>query len=109
VIVNINPAGEGRYAITVDGVNADGKPIAVSYTFKNDGTPASVTGSPVIDTIMITKIDDHNSDRTSRKSGKDVGKARITRSPDGQTFIEAGTGVDQKGEKVKFSNVFEKQ
>jgi hypothetical protein len=44
--------------VTVDGTDADGKPIHNEWTGKFDGKDYPVTGDPNLDTRSYTKIDD---------------------------------------------------
>ena len=86
----------------------DGKPLETSYTVRLDGTPAPLKGSPVADMISVKKIDDRQVELTSMKGGKTVGESRATVSADGKTATVTGTGMSPKGEKTKFTAVYEK-
>jgi hypothetical protein len=87
----------------------ESKPIMTSYTVKLDGTPGSLEGSPVADTISVRKVDERTRALRTMKGDKTVGESRATISADGKTITVTGTGLNPKGEKVKFTAVYEKQ
>ena len=86
----------------------EGKPLETSYTVKLDGTPAPIKGSPVYDMVSLKKIDDRNVELKSMKEGKTLSESRGTVSADGKTATVTGTGMTPKGEKIKFTAVYEK-
>ncbi len=86
----------------------EGKPLETSYTAKLDGTPAPLKGSPVADMVSVKKVDDRNVELKTMKDGKTVGESRATVSADGKTATVTGTGMTPKGEKTKFTAVYEK-
>jgi uncharacterized Zn-binding protein involved in type VI secretion len=86
----------------------EGKPLETSYTVKLDGTPAPLAGSPVADMVSVKKAGDRNVEIKSMKDGKPVGESRATVSADGKTATVTGTGMTPKGEKTKFTAVYEK-
>jgi hypothetical protein len=87
----------------------EGKPYVTTYTAKLDGTPASVQGSPVVDTVTVRKIDDRTREFKNMKDGKTVGESRAVVSADGKTATVTGSGMNPKGEKVTFTAVYDKQ
>jgi hypothetical protein len=86
----------------------EGKTLETSYTVTLDGTPGPVKGSPVYDMVSVKKIDDRNIEQKNMKDGKTVGETRATLSADGKTATVTGTGMSPKGEKGKFTAVYEK-
>lgn len=86
----------------------EGKPLETSYTVKLDGTPGPIKGSPVADMVSVKKVDDRTLETKSTKDGKTVGENRATVSADGKTATVTGTGLTPKGEKTKFTAVYEK-
>jgi hypothetical protein len=86
----------------------EGKPVETSYTAKLDGTPAPLKGSPVADMVAVKTIDGRTVELKSMKEGKTVGESRATVSADGKTATVVGTGLTPKGEKTKFTAVYEK-
>ena len=86
----------------------EGKLLETSYTVKLDGTPAPLKGSPVADMISVRKVDDRNVEQKTMKDGKTVSEIRVTVSADGKTGTVTGTGMTPKGEKTRFTAVYEK-
>ena len=86
----------------------EGKPLETSYTVKLDGTPGPLKGSPVADMISVKKIDDRNVEQKTMKDGQTISELRVTVSADGKTATATGTGTTPKGEKTKFTAVYEK-
>ena len=58
--------------------------------------------------VSVKKVDDRNVELKSMKDGKPVGETRATVSADGKTATVTGTGMTPKGEKTKFTAVYEK-
>ena len=87
----------------------EGKPIATKYTVKLDGTPGPLQGSPVADMVSVKKIDDRTRELKTMKASKTMSESRATVSADGKTVTVVGSGVNPKGEPVKFTAVYDKQ
>ena len=87
----------------------DGSAIEESFVAKLDGTPVPVTGSPEIDMIAARKTGDRALVAKATKGGKTVGTQRVTVSPNGKVLTISGTGVDPKGVKQRWTEVYEKQ
>ena len=87
----------------------EGKPVETSYTVKLDGTPAPIKGSPVADMVSVKRVDDRHFELKTTKDGKTVSESRSSVSADGKTATVTGTGLSPKGEKTKFTAVYEKQ
>src|SRR4030088_1485473 len=71
--------------VTVDGVDAEGKPTHNEWTGKFDGKDYPVTGDPTADTRAIKKVDDHHYELNNKKDGKVTTSGTITFSDDGKT------------------------
>src|SRR5438067_12569324 len=56
--------------VTVDGVDADGKPTHNEWTGQLDSKDYPVTGDPTQDMRAYRKIDDHNVEKTAKKAVK---------------------------------------
>jgi len=95
--------------VTIDGVDAQGKPTHNEWSGKFDGKDYPVTGDASSDSRSYKVIDDHNMDVTSKKDGKVTLTAKITVSKDGKsrTVTASGTGAD--GKKVHSLGVYDKQ
>ena len=95
--------------VTVDGVDADGKPSHNEWTGKFDGKDYPVTGDSTSDTRSYKKLDDHSLLLTNKKDGKPTLTGRITVSADGKTRTVSTSGTNAKGEKVSSTAVYDKQ
>ena len=104
--------------VTVDGVDAAGKPIHNEWTGKFDGKDYPVTGDPNSDARSYKKIDDRTLDFTIKKGGKVTITGRIMKvtitgrivvSADGKSRTVTTSGTDSKGNKVTSTAVYDKQ
>jgi hypothetical protein len=107
VTMRLVPSGDAL-SVSSD-ATIEGKTYNVSYTVKSDGTPATITGSPVADTVNVRRIDDRTREITSSKAGKQVGRTRVRLSADGKTLTATGTGTNVKGQPMKFTAVYDRQ
>lgn len=104
----IEAAGKG-IKVTTEGVSADGKPMAGSYTANYDGKDYPLTGSPVADTVSLRRIDANTTERTDKKAGKVVLILTSVMAKDGRTFTLTTKGTNPKGEPVHNVSLWEKQ
>ena len=95
--------------VTVDGVDADGKPSHNEWTGKFDGKDYPVTGDPTADTRSYKRINDHTLALTNTKDGKVTTTGRITVSADGKTRTVTTSGKDASGKKIDSIAVYNKQ
>ena len=95
--------------VTVDGVDAEGKPTHNEWTGKFDGKDYPVTGDPTSDARSYKQVDDHTLELTVKKDGKATVTGKIVVSADGKTRTVSTTGTDAKGKKVKNTSVYDKQ
>ena len=95
--------------VTVDGVDADGKPSHNEWTGKFDGKDYPVSGDPTADTRSYKKINAHTLELTNKKDGKVVVTGKITVSADGKTRTVTTSGMDSKGKKVNSTGVYNKE
>lgn len=99
--VKVEAAGDG-IKVAVDGVGADGKAQAYSYTAQYDGKDYPVTGSPPFDAVAYKKIDDNTVEGTNKKAGQVVSTVSIVVAKDGKTMSVTTKGKNEKG---PFNNV----
>lgn len=102
-------AADDNVKITVDGVDADGKPLHNEWTGKFDGKDYPVTGDPSSDTRAYKRVNDHTLEITNKKSGEVTTTARIVVSADGKSRTVTAHGKDAKGKKISSSSVYNKQ
>ena len=95
--------------VTVDGVDADGKPSHNEWTGKFDGKDYPLTGDPAADSRSYKKIDARTMELTNKKGGKAVTTGKITVSADGKSRTVAVSGTDASGKKVTSTAVYDKQ
>lgn len=95
--------------VTVDGVDADGKPSHNEWTGKFDGKDYPLTGDPTADTRSYKRINDHTLALTNTKDGKVTTTGRITVSADGKTRTVTTSGKDASGKKIDSTAVYNKQ
>ena len=95
--------------VTVDGVDADGKPAHNEWTGKFDGKDYPITGDPTADLRAYTRVDDHTLALTNKKSGLVALTGRIVISADGKTRTLTTSGTDAKGNNISSTAVYDKQ
>lgn len=100
-------AGES-VKITVDGVDASGKPVHNEWTGKFDGNEYPVIGDAVSDMRSYKRVDDRTLELTGKKGGKVTQSGSIVVSPDGKTRTVTISITDAKGEKVSITAVYDK-
>jgi hypothetical protein len=95
--------------VTVDGVDAEGKPTHNEWTGKFDGKDYPVTGDPTSDMRSYKRVNDHTLALTDKKEGKVTETGRIVVSADGKTRTVTVHGTDAKGMKISSTAVYDKQ
>lgn len=95
--------------VTVDGVDAEGKPTHNEWTGKFDGKDYPLTGDPQADTRSYKMVNDRTTELTNKKDGKVTITGRIEVSADGKSRTVTVSGTDSKGKKMKYSAVYDKQ
>jgi hypothetical protein len=105
--IKFEPAADGIKASS-DAVFADGKTTHTEFTAKYDGQDVPLTGSPIADTVSVTKTGNTRV-RTDKKDGKVVMTYTGTVSKDGKTFSVQQKGTNAEGAAVSNVVVFQKQ
>ena len=95
--------------ITVDGVDAGGKPTHSEWTGKFDGKYYPVTGDQTSDTRMYKQINARTLSLTAKKSGKVTLSGRIVVSADGKTRTVTTNTTNSSGKTVSSKAVYDKQ
>jgi hypothetical protein len=95
--------------VTVDGVDADGKPTHNEWTGKFDGMDYAVTGDPAADMRAYKQVNSHTLSMTIKKGGKVTMTGTIAVSADGKTRTVTTTATDAAGKKTINSAVYDKQ
>lgn len=102
-------AAGDQVKVTVNGVNAKGKPTHNQWTGKFDGKNYPVTGDPNSDARSYKKINDRTMELTIWNRGRVVGTGRIVISADGKSRTVTTSGTDAKGNQFKSTAVYERQ
>jgi hypothetical protein len=97
-----------KMTVTVDGVDADGKPVHSEWKGKFDGKDYEVTGDPNSDMRSYTKVNDQTLNVISKKGGKVVAQARIVVSADGKSRVVTVNGTTAKGKRFTNTSVYDK-
>jgi hypothetical protein len=95
--------------VTIDGADADGKPMHNEWTGKFDGKDYAVTGDPKSDMRSYKKINDHLLAFTVKKDGKTTITGRIVVAADGKSRMVTAHGADEQGKKSTEKAVYDKQ
>ena len=95
--------------VTVDGVDAAGKPTHSEWTGKFDGKDYSVTGDATSDTRSYKVVDKRTLDFAGKKAGKTTLSGRIVLSPDGKSRTVTVTSMTADGKKVESTAAYDKQ
>jgi hypothetical protein len=95
--------------VTVDGVDADGKPTHNEWTGKFDGKDYPLTGDPTSDSRAYTRVNDHTLSLTANKGGKVTLTGRIFVAADGKSRTITTCGTDAQGKKYSSTAVYDKQ
>ena len=98
-----------KVKVTVDGVDADGKPAHSEWTGKFDGKDYPVIGDPNSDVRSYTKIDDRTLGFNAKKGSKVTTSGRIVVSADGKSRTVTASGTGPKGKKFRSTAVYDKQ
>jgi len=95
--------------VTVDGVDAAGKPTHNEWTGKFDGKDYAVTGDPESDMRSYKQVNAHTLALTIKKGGKVTQSGTIVVSSDGKSRTVTLTSTDAKGMKVTNATISDKQ
>lgn len=98
-----------KVKVTVDGMDADGKPLHNEWTGKFDGKDYPVTGDPTSDMRSYKEVNDHTLEITVKKDGKVTTTGKIVVAADGKSRTIDTHGTDAKGNKVHTHGVYDKQ
>ena len=95
--------------LTVKTTAADGKETTTTLTFKDDGKPYAVSGSPDFDMVSVKRVDATTVHSTQMKAGATVGTGARTVSKDGKTLTFAQKGTHATGVKYDDVSVYDRQ
>jgi hypothetical protein len=95
--------------VTIDGTDANGKPIHNEWTGKFDGKDYAVTGDPTSDMRSYKKIDAQTLKFTVKKGDKTTAMGRIVVAADGKSRTVTAKGTDEHGKAFKNVSAYDKQ
>lgn len=98
-----------KVKVTVDGINAKGKPAHNVWTGNFDGKDYPVTGDPTSDMRSYKKVNDHTMDFIAKKGGKITVTGHVAVSADGKSRTVTASWTNAKGKKAKSVGVYDKQ
>ncbi len=102
---------ESSGKVSVEGVDAAGKPLKYGYTIKTDGKPYPTTGAIPngADTIATKRFAPNTVQSTFKKGGKQVETTTFAVSKDGKMLTITAKGITPGGQAFNNSNVWDKQ
>ena len=95
--------------VTVDGVDAAGKPAHNEWKGKFDGKDYAVTGDPTTDTRSYKKAGARTLKLTNKKGGKITTAGSVVVSANGKSRTVTVSGTDADGKKFSGKAVYDKQ
>jgi len=99
---------EGGIKYTANGIDAQGQSTHAEFSGKFDGKDYKVTGSPILDTVAVKRIDARTTEATGKKAGKVVVTTKGVISEDGKTETTVWMGTDEKGQPQSWTTVMDK-
>ena len=97
--------------VTVEGINAAGKPVTYGYPIMNDGKDYPTTGSVPngADMISSKKVDPNTVVVNFKRGGKGAETTKFTVSKDGKMLTISAKGTNPDGSAFNNVTVWEKQ
>jgi len=97
--------------VTVEGINAAGKPVTYGYPIMNDGKDYPTTGSVPngADMISSKKINPNTVEVNFKRGGKGAETTKFTVSKDGKMLTISAKGTNPDGSAFNNVTVWEKQ
>lgn len=102
-------AADNKVKVTVEGVDAKGKPTHNEWTGKFDGKDYPVTGDPTSDMRSYKTMDSHSMGMTVKKGEKVVATGKIVVAEDGKSRTVTISGTTPEGKKFHNVAVYDKQ
>ena len=100
---------DGKWKITTEGTDKDGKPVNTTWVGKIDGKPYAVEGNPQFDHIAYTKKNERTNLLKTMKDGKVIATGSIVVAPDGKSRVVTNTFTGEDGKKVTNKSVYNKE
>ena len=102
--------GDG-YKVTYEGIAADGSRIAYSFTTNLDGKDSPISGAAPFgaDTVAVKRVDAYTTTGVVKKAGKEIRTATTVVSKDGKVTTQTVKGINEQGQPISYTTVWEKQ
>lgn len=102
---------ESSGKVSIEGVNAAGKPVSYGYVIKADGSPQPTTGAIPngADSISTKRVNANAVRATFKRAGKDVETTSFTVSQDGKVLTIDAKGSTPSGQAFHNVTVWDKQ
>jgi hypothetical protein len=108
--VTFDIQAEGQsHKLTAVGINAQGNPTSIVFTWIYDGVPHPATDNPNYDARAVTRVDAYTHVMSFTKAGKLVRVETNVVSRDGKTATATISGVDANGRQINNIQVYDKQ
>lgn len=95
--------------VAISGVNATAESMSSQTSYRLDGKDYPVKGSPEIDAISMTKVDNTTARGTTKRAGKVVSNISRTVSDDGKTLTVTVKGMNPAGQPFNNTLVFDRK
>lgn len=93
----------------IKGVTAGGSPVSYQSTYKYDGKDYPVTGSSIIDTLSVERVNPSTVRFTGKKAGKVVETGTRKVSADGKVLTVSVKGTTAKGVQFREVGIYDRQ
>ncbi|MDQ6623986.1 MAG: hypothetical protein M3Y86_10960 [Verrucomicrobiota bacterium] len=101
-------AAGDQIKVTVDGVDAAGKPTHNEWAGKFDGKDYAVSGDKNFDMRAYKQVNERTLDMTLKRAGKVIATGKIVVAPDGKTRTVTTSGKNAEGKAFKSTAVYDK-
>ncbi len=100
---------DGMHRVTVHQVTATGAALTETGTYKSDGKSYAFTGSPNVDALEVTEVNDRLAHTKLMRDGKMIGRLTHTLSNDGKTLTLTVTLRTASGKTEHEVRVYDRQ
>jgi hypothetical protein len=99
------------YKVSYEGIAADGNRIGYSFTTYLDGKDSPISGAGPFgaDTVAVKRVDAYTMTGTVKKAGKEIRTTTTVVSKDGKVTTQTVKGINEQGQPISYTMVWEKQ
>ncbi len=102
-------SASGSIALTINITAADGMKSTATFTYKEDGKPYPVSGSPDVEMASVTRVDSLTANFKQMRGGATIATGVRTVSKDGKTLTVKQKGTHANGTKFDDVMVYNRQ